>query len=144
METDEMNTDEMKTDDRQEPASEADRIGTHWEGCWRDGGRRHWQCAVGEAQAQRARAEAAEAALATSGERGWYVEYQQTLAASRVQGQELEQLRKSVEAEREVFYALFVLEAFSHAHDFNGRAPTMTELRAGAHLLARRHRNSGR
>lgn len=40
-----------------------DRLGTHWAGCWRDGGRRHWQCAVAEAERQTARADAAERGL---------------------------------------------------------------------------------
>lgn len=41
--------------------AEGDRIGTHWEGCWEDGGRRHYLCAVEEARRQKARADAAEA-----------------------------------------------------------------------------------
>ena len=43
---------------------DSDRLGTHWAGCWRDGGRRHWQCAVAEAERQMARADAAETKLA--------------------------------------------------------------------------------
>ena len=43
-------------------AATADRLGTHWAGCWRDGGRRHWQCAVAEAERQAACADAAERA----------------------------------------------------------------------------------
>lgn len=42
-----------------------DRIGSHWTTCWRDGGRRHYACAVAEAERQIARAEAAEAQLAS-------------------------------------------------------------------------------
>lgn len=42
----------------------SDRIGTHWATCWRDGGRRHYACAVAEAERQIARAEAAEVQLA--------------------------------------------------------------------------------
>lgn len=49
-----------------------DRLGTHWAGCWRDGGRRHWQCAVAEAERQTARAEAAEAKLDAVGDYAIY------------------------------------------------------------------------
>lgn len=41
-----------------------DRGRTHWPDCWRDGGARHYDCAVAEAERQRQRAEDAEAALA--------------------------------------------------------------------------------
>ena len=41
----------------------SDNIGTHWDGCWQDGGHRHYACAVAEAEYQRTRAEMAEAEL---------------------------------------------------------------------------------
>lgn len=41
-----------------------DRDRTHWLTCWRDGGPRHYECAVAEAEQQRARAVEAEAKLA--------------------------------------------------------------------------------
>ena len=43
-------------------AAEIARMNTHYDGCWLNGPR-HWQCAVAEANRQRERAEAAEAAL---------------------------------------------------------------------------------
>lgn len=44
--------------------NDATRMGTHWEGCWRDGGRRHYACAVDEAERQTKRADKLEAELA--------------------------------------------------------------------------------
>ena len=41
-----------------------DRNGTHWMGCWKDGGHRHYACAVAEAERQRARADQAGSTLA--------------------------------------------------------------------------------